>query len=250
MPFPDCYRPKKLHSRESMLMDHNYHREENHRANTGTRHGQASQGSEMAESEMIHRAKRRDAAAFESLYRLHSRRIYALCLRMLGNISEAEDLTQEDFLQLVRNIHLFRGESVFSTWLHRMAVNLVLMRLRRKASPQVPLEGAAELSGANGQSFRKIGRADLALDGSIDRVCLESAVAQLPACYKLVFELHDVQGYKHTEIAEMMECSVGTSKAQLHRAHKKLRVLLREKIDSGSGWFTPPERNHLSFTAS
>ena len=233
-----------------MLMDHNYHREENHRANTGTHHGQASQGSEMGESEMIHRAKRRDAAAFESLYRLHSRRIYALCLRMLGNISEAEDLTQEAFLQLFRKIHLFRGESAFSTWLHRMAVNLVLMRLRRKAPPQVPLEGAAELSGANGQSFRKIGRADLALDGSIDRVCLERAVAQLPACYKLVFELHDVQGYKHTEIAEMMECSVGTSKAQLHRAHKKLRVLLREKIDSGSGWFTPPERNHLSFTAS
>jgi RNA polymerase sigma-70 factor (ECF subfamily) len=169
---------------------------------------------------------------------------------MLGNISEAEDLTQEAFLQLFRKIHLFRGESAFSTWLHRMTVNLVLMRLRRKAPPQVPLEGAVELSGANGQSFRKIGRADLSLDGSIDRVCLERAIAQLPACYKLVFELHDVQGYKHTEIAEMMECSVGTSKAQLHRAHKKLRVLLREKIDSGSGWFTPPERNHLSFTAS
>jgi RNA polymerase sigma-70 factor (ECF subfamily) len=233
-----------------MLMDLNYRREENHRGNTGTHHGQASQRSEMGESEMIHRAKRRDAAAFESLYRLHSRRIYALCLRMLGNISEAEDLTQEAFLQLFRKIHLFRGESAFSTWLHRMTVNLVLMRLRRKAPPQVPLEVATELSGANGESFRKIGRAGLSLDRSIDRVCLERAVAQLPACYKLVFELHDVQGYKHTEIAEMMECSVGTSKAQLHRAHKKLRVLLREKIDSGSGWFTPPERNHLSFTAS
>jgi RNA polymerase sigma-70 factor (ECF subfamily) len=231
-------------------MDLNYRREENHRGNTGTHHGQASQRSEMGESEMIHRAKRRDAAAFESLYRLHSRRIYALCLRMLGNISEAEDLTQEAFLQLFRKIHLFRGESAFSTWLHRMTVNLVLMRLRRKAPPQVPLEVATELSGANGQSFRKIGRAGLSLDRSIDRVCLERAVAQLPACYKLVFELHDVQGYKHTEIAEMMECSVGTSKAQLHRAHKKLRVLLREKIDSGSGWFTPPERNHLSFTTS
>ncbi len=231
-------------------MDPNYHREENHLGNTGTPRGRVPQAGEMAESEMIHRAKRRDPAAFESLYRLHSRRIYALCLRMLGNISEAEDLTQEAFLQLFRKIHLFRGESAFSTWLHRMTVNLVLMRLRRKAPPQVPLEVATELSGANGQSFRKIGRADLALDGSIDRVCLERAVAQLPACYKLVFELHDVQGYKHTEIAEMMECSVGTSKAQLHRAHKKLRVLLREKIDSGSGWFTPPERNHLSFTAS
>ena len=231
-----------------MLMDLNYRGEENHRGDTGIHHSRVPQASEMAESEMIHRAKRRDAAAFESLYKLHSRRIYALCLRMLGNISEAEDLTQEAFLQLFRKIHLFRGESAFSTWLYRMAVNLVLMRLRRKAPPQVPLEGAAELSGADEQSFREIGRDDLSLDGTIDRVCLERAVAQLPACYKLVFELHDVQGYKHAEIAQMMECSVGTSKAQLHRAHKRLRVLLREKIDSG--WFTPPERNHLPLTAS
>jgi RNA polymerase sigma-70 factor, ECF subfamily len=220
-------------------MDFNYRGEGNYRGTTGTHHGQVPPAREMAESEMIHRAKRRDAAAFESLYKLHSRRIFALCLRMLGNISEAEDLTQEAFLQLFRKIHLFRGESAFSTWLHRMAVNLVLMRLRRKAPPHVPLEGVAELSDANAQSFREIGRDDLSLAGSIDRICLEHAVAQLPACYRLVFELHDVQGYKHTEIAQMMECSVGTSKAQLHRAHKRLRVLLREKIDSGSGWFPP-----------
>lgn len=231
-------------------MDLNYRGEENYRGNTGTHRGQVPQGSETAESEMIYRAKRRDAAAFESLYKLHSRRIYALCLRMLGNISEAEDLTQEAFLQLFRKIHLFRGESAFSTWLHRMAVNLVLMRLRRKMPPQVPLEGIAELSDANAQSFREIGRDDLALDASIDRVCLERAVAQLPACYRLVFELHDVQGYKHTEIAEMMECAVGTSKAQLHRAHKKLRVLLREKINPDSPWFPPSQRNHLPLTAS
>jgi RNA polymerase sigma-70 factor (ECF subfamily) len=231
-------------------MDLHYRGEENYRRDTVTHHGPVPQASEMAESEMIHRAKRRDAAAFEGLYKLHSRRIYALCLRMLGNISEAEDLTQEAFLQLFRKIHLFRGESAFSTWLHRMAVNLVLMRLRRKTPPQVPLEGVVELSDANTQYLREIGRDDLSLNISIDRVCLERAVAQLPACYRLVFELHDVQGYKHTEIAEMMDCSVGTSKAQLHRAHKKLRVLLREKINLGSGWFTPSERNHLPLTAS
>jgi len=233
-----------------MLMDLNYRGEENYRRDTVTHHGPVPQASEMAESEMIHRAKGRDAAAFEWLYKLHSRRIYALCLRMLGNISEAEDLTQEAFLQLFRKIHLFRGESAFSTWLHRMAVNLVLMRLRRKAPPQVPLEGVVELSDANAQSFREIGCDDSSLNGSIDRVCLERAIAKLPACYRLVFELHDVQGYKHAEIAEMMDCSVGTSKAQLHRAHKKLRVLLREKINSGSGWFTPSERNHYPLTAS
>src|SRR5260370_1822567 len=116
---------------ESMLMDLNYRGEENDGRDTVTHPGPVPQANEMAESEMIHRAKRRDAAGFEWLYKLHSRRIYALCLRMLGNISEAEDLTQEAFLQLFRKIHLFRGESAFSTWLHRMAVNLVLMRLRR-----------------------------------------------------------------------------------------------------------------------
>src|SRR6266478_9653211 len=141
-----------------MLMDLNYRGEENDRRNT------VPQANEMAESEMIHRAKRRDAAAFESLYKLHSRRIYALCLRMLGNISDAEDLTQEAFLQLFRKIHLFRGESAFSTWLHRMAVNLVLMRLRRKVPPPVPLERLAELSDANAHSFKEIGCDDASLN--------------------------------------------------------------------------------------
>src|SRR5712692_5367322 len=158
-------------------------------------------------SDAIRLAQLGDAAAFETIYQLHSRRVYALCLRMTGDPAEAEDLTQEAFLQLFRKIHTFRGESAFSTWLHRMAANLVLMRLRRRAPSQVPLECSAELSEANGQSFREIRSADLALNGSIDRICLERAVAQLPACYKLVFELHDVQGYKHTEIAQMMECS-------------------------------------------
>src|SRR5258708_9960334 len=105
-----------------------------------------------------------------------------------------------------------------------MAVKLVLMRLRRKTHPQVSLEGVAELSDANAQSFREIGCDDASLNGSIDRVCLERAIAKLPACYRLVFELPDVQGYKHAEIAEMMDCSLGTSKTQPHRAHQKLRV--------------------------
>ena len=111
--------------------------------------------------------------------------------------------------------------------------------------------GQGQLATALPERIRlEIGRDDLSLDGTIDRVCLERAVAQLPACYKLVFELHDVQGYKHAEIAQMMECSVGTSKAQLHRAHKKLRILLLEKIDSGSRWFTPSERNRLPLTVA
>src|SRR5258708_36522904 len=128
-----------------------------------------------------------------------------------------------------------------------MAVNLVLMRLGRKRPAQVPLEGVVEFSEGNAQCFREIGRDDLSLDASIDRVCLERAVAQLPACYKLVFELHDVQGYKHAEIAKMTGCSVGTSKAQLHRARKRLRALLRGKSDSAR--FTAAERNYIPLTA-
>src|SRR5260370_6315555 len=231
MRFPECYRAQKLPSKESMLMDPNYHREENHLGNTGTPRGRVPQAGEMAESEMIHRAKRRDPAAFESLYRLHSRRIYALCLRMLGNISEAEDLTQEAFLQLFRKIHLFRGESAFSTWLHRMTVNLVLMRLRRKAPPQVPLEGVAELSGANGQSFREIGWDDAALNGSIDRVCLERRIANLPACYRLVFGLHDLQRSKHAAIPEPTDLSVPTSKRQLPPPHTQLPILPHAQLN-------------------
>lgn len=88
---------------------------------------------ELTEADAIRQAQRGDAAAFERLYRLHSRRVYSLCLRMVSNPAEAEDLTQEAFLQLFRKIQTFRGESAFSTWLHRLAVNVVLMRLRKKS---------------------------------------------------------------------------------------------------------------------
>lgn len=228
-------------------MDPNTHREENRRIDEGIHQSQsqALQEMEMAETEIIHRAKRRDAAAFERLYQLHSRRVYALGLRMLGNVSEAEDLTQEAFLQLFRKIHTFRGESAFSTWLHRIAVNLVLMRLRRKAPREVSLDDSEEFSGTSTPG--EIGRADLSLRGSIDRACLVNAIEQLSPSYKLSIELHDFQGYKHTEIAKIMDCSVGTSKAQLHRARKKLRELVRGKL--GSGWYTPTARQ-MPLTAS
>jgi RNA polymerase sigma-70 factor, ECF subfamily len=229
-------------------MEPNYLGEQKQLEDAGPRRNQAMQAKGMAETEIIQRAKRRDAAAFEWLYKVHCRRVYALCLRMLGNASEAEDLTQEAFLQLFRKIHTFRGESAFSTWLHRIAVNLVLMRLRRKAPREVSLDDSQEFSGTSRQTSGEIGRADLSLRGSIDRVCLTNAIEQLPAGYKMVVELHDIQGYKHTEIAKIMECSVGTSKAQLHRARKRLRELLREKLDSG--WSALRERNQIPLTAS
>ncbi len=232
-------------------MDPNYHGEQNHLDHLeagGPHWSQAKQEGKMTETEIIHRAQRRDATAFEWLYKAHSRRVYALCLRMLGNASEAEDLTQEAFLQLFRKIHTFRGESAFSTWLHRITANLVLMRLRRKKPLEVSLEGSMEFGEVNGQTSKEVGQVDVSLTGSIDRVCLENAIEQLPAGYKLSIELHDIQGYKHTEIAKIMECSVGTSKAQLHRARKKLRGLLREKFDWQ--WFPQTARNPVPLSST
>ena len=188
-----------------------------------------TEAGEIPESESIRLAQQGDAAAFERLYRLHSRRVYALCLRMVGNTAEAEDLTQEAFLQLFRKISTFRGESAFSTWLHRLAVNVVLMRLRKKSGTEASLEEITEPD-EEGSARRDFGTPDLRLSGSIDRVNLQRAVEQLPPGYKAIFVLHDVQGYEHNEIAEIMGCSIGNSKSQLHKARMRLRELLHEAV--------------------
>jgi RNA polymerase sigma-70 factor (ECF subfamily) len=174
----------------------------------------------MTEAEAIDRAKGGDAEAFEGLYGLHKRRVYSLCLRM------AEDLTQEAFLQLYRKIATFRGESAFSTWLHRLAVNVVLMHLRKKGLPEISLDEALEPQHEDGPK-KDIGARDNVLAGSIDRVNLERAIESLPPGYRIIFVLHDVEGYEHNEIAEMMGCSIGNSKSQLHKARMKLRDLLK-----------------------
>jgi len=184
----------------------------------------------MSEAEAIRRAQRGDAAAFERIYQLHSRRVYSLCLRMVSNTAEAEDLTQEAFLQLFRKISSFRGESAFSTWLHRLAVNVVLMKLRKKRMPESSLEEATEPDEESGGPRRDFGAHDLRLSGSVDRVNLQRAVDQLPPGYRAIFVLHDVQGYEHNEIADIMGCSIGNSKSQLHKARMRLRELLHETL--------------------
>lgn len=185
---------------------------------------------ELPEAVAIARAKRGDVKAFEHLYHLHKNRVYSLCLRMLGNPAEAEDLTQEAFLQLFRKVQTFRGESAFSTWLYRLAVNVVLMHLRKKGFPAVSLEETTEPEHEE-EPRREIGAQDLRLVGSIDRVMLERAVEKLPPGYRLVFVLHDIEGYEHNEIAEMLGCSIGNSKSQLHKARLRLRDLLREEAE-------------------
>jgi len=187
-----------------------------------------TEGSELSEAEAIRLAQQGDAAAFERIYQLHSRRVYALCLRMVGNTAEAEDLAQEAFLQLFRKIHTFRGESAFSTWLHRLSVNVVLMRLRKKSLAETSLEEVTEPDEETGGPRKEVGGPDLLLSGSVDRINLQRAVDQLPPGYRSVFVLHDVQGYEHNEIAEIMGCSIGNSKSQLHKARMRLRELLQE----------------------
>jgi RNA polymerase sigma-70 factor (ECF subfamily) len=182
----------------------------------------------LSEAEAIQRAGDGDAAAFECLYRLHSRRVYALCLRMVGDTTEAEDLTQEAFLLLFRKIQTFRGESAFSTWLHRLTVNLVLMRLRKKCPPIVSIEATPAPEDETASPCIDIGEPDLLLEGVVDRINLKRCIAQLPAGYRSIFVLHDIQGYQHNEIAEIVGRSVGDSKSQLHKARMRLRELLHE----------------------
>jgi RNA polymerase sigma-70 factor (ECF subfamily) len=184
----------------------------------------------LTEAEAIRLAQAGDAAAFEFLYQLHGRRVYALCLRMVNNPADAEDLMQEAFLQLFRKIGTFRGESAFSTWLHRMTVNVVLMRLRKKTLPVASLEETTDPDDETGGPRKDIGAPDLRLSGAVDRVNLERSVEKLPPGYRTVFVLHDVQGYEHNEIADIMGCSVGNSKSQLHKARTRLRNLLQEEV--------------------
>lgn len=178
-----------------------------------------------SESQLIGRAQRGDEQAFAALYDLHKRRVYSLCLRMAGDVAEAEDLTQEAFLQLFRKIATFRGESAFSTWLHRLVVNVVLMHLRKKSIQKVSLD---DVDNSQEEPVkREYGDDDRRLLGSIDRIVLQGAIDELPPGYKAIFILHDVEGYEHNEIAHIMNCSVGNSKSQLHKARLKLREALR-----------------------
>ena len=188
----------------------------------------------LSEAEAIERAKQGDAEAFQALYDRHKRRVYSLCLRMTANTAEAEDLAQEAFLQLFRKIGTFRGESAFSTWLHRLSVNVVLMHLRKKSLPVVSLEESTQNTEEDSPK-KDFGAEDLSLAGSIDRLQLQKAVESLPPGYRTIFVLHDVEGYEHNEIAGIVGCSIGNSKSQLHKARMKLRDILRIKRAEKAG---------------
>jgi RNA polymerase sigma-70 factor, ECF subfamily len=176
-------------------------------------------------ADLIKRAQAGDADAFGALFQAHKARVYSVCLRMTSNAAEAEDLTQDAFLQVFRKITKFRGDSAFSTWVHRIAVNTVLMRFRKKSLCQVSLdEPIGTSSGA--KIRREYGTRDKNLAGCIDRIALARAIKKLPSGYRTIFLLHEVEGYEHQEIAEMLSCSVGNSKSQLYKAKMRFRELL------------------------
>ena len=177
--------------------------------------------------ELAQKSAAGDTKAFEELYHRHFRRVYALCLRMMGNPTEAEDMTQDVFVQLFNKIGMFRGESAFTTWLHRMTVNQVLMHFRKKST-------RSELLTDEGETPIQIvqGTANPNSMPVVDRISLERALKQLPVGYRTVFVLHDIEGYEHYEIAGMLGIAEGTSKSQLHKARLKLRQLIRQQAAS------------------
>ncbi len=165
-------------------------------------------------------------AAFERLYERYHRRTYSLCLRMTSSQTESEDLTQEVFIQLFRKVGSFRGDSAFSTWLHRLTVNQVLMHFRRRSVKNEKTSEDGEIPeqivpGTENQSKMPV----------LDRIALKRAIEQLPPGYKSAFVLHDVEGYEHEEVARILGISVGTSKSQLHKARLKLRGLLIKQTE-------------------
>jgi len=166
----------------------------------------------------IRQAQRSDSKAFESLYRLHVDKVYGLCLRMTGNVSEAEDCTQEAFIQAWKQLDKFRGDARFSTWLHRVAVNTVLGRIRKSKREQDRIEAVSDTSAAT-----------FVADDTGELRDLSDAVNRLPAGARHVFVLHAVYGYSHDETGDMLGIAAGTSKAQLHRARRMLSQQLQEQ---------------------
>ena len=173
--------------------------------------------------DLVARVQAGDQTAFRELYRQHAGRVYALCLRLTGNAGDAEERTQDVFVRLWDKLRSFRGESAFSSWLHRLAVNVVLNEARttkRRELRVMPAEDPDTVVGAQ-QDATHHQSAGLSID-------LERAIAELPNGAREVFVLFDIEGYGHAEIAQLVGIAEGTSKAQLFRA----RQLLREKLDA------------------
>jgi RNA polymerase sigma-70 factor, ECF subfamily len=180
----------------------------------------------LADADLVRRALQGDVDAFAALFHANKTRIYSLCLRMTSNTAEAEDLTQEAFLLVFRKLGTFRGDSALSTWLYRVAVNTVLMHIRRRGM-RVRETSLDELSERAPQAPKcEHGEVDERLASTVDRVALTRAMKVLPPGYRKVFLMHEVHGYEHQEIARILRCSIGNSKSQLHKAKARMQELL------------------------
>jgi RNA polymerase sigma-70 factor (ECF subfamily) len=177
-----------------------------------------------ADADLVRSALEGNEDAFAALFHAHRTKVYSICLRMTSNTAEAEDLTQEAFLQAFRKLGTFRGDSAFSTWLHRVAVNRVLMHFRGRGPRERSLE--EPVSREEGAPKREHGKTDERLSTSVDRIALTRAMKELLVGYRTIFLMHEVKGYAHHEIARLLRCSVGNSKSQLHRAKMSMRKLL------------------------
>jgi RNA polymerase sigma-70 factor (ECF subfamily) len=184
--------------------------------------GVAADASKDSDFALARAAARGDDEALGELYVRHHRRVYSLCRRMLRNAADAEDLTQDIFIHLLRQVGSFRGDSLFTTWLHRLTVNHVLMRLRRDARRRGLIPDYVQ-----GQVSRVRKSNPTAPPQFVNRLALEAALSLLPPGYRWAFILHDIEGYSHDEVSRMLGCSAGTSKSQLHKARMKLRRLLK-----------------------
>ncbi|WP_348263284.1 sigma-70 family RNA polymerase sigma factor [Telmatobacter sp. DSM 110680] len=177
------------------------------------------------QDDVLARARAGDNDAFAELYLQHKKRVFSICLRMVHDFSEAEDLTQETFLKLHRKLASFRGDSAFTTWLHRITVNIVLMYLRKRVLPVVSLDHLMT-NLPEEHIGRGVGTRDLTQIGVVDRLAIDHAAANLPPGYRRTFLLHDVHGFQHSEIASILDCTSGNSKSQLHKARRALRRAL------------------------
>jgi RNA polymerase sigma-70 factor (ECF subfamily) len=195
------------------------------------------------DSDLVKRAQQGDSSAFATLFHTHKTRVYSLCLRMTNNVGEAEDLAQDAFLQVFRKLSTFRGDSALSTWLYRIAMNTVLMHFRKKSPCQVSLDAPHSTHEDAKPTKREFGRKDGRLENSVSRIALTRAISELPVGYRTIFLMHEVEGYEHREIAELLGCSIGNSKSQLHKAKIRIResLLARESQSASLGqkWQVP-----------
>jgi RNA polymerase sigma-70 factor (ECF subfamily) len=185
-----------------------------------------------AQMHLIRCAQAGDSEAFSSLYETHRRKVYSICLRITGEPSEAEDCAQEAFLQCFLQLSTFRGDAALSTWLHRLTVNVVLMRLRANRHRPMSVELGPSAEGGETSLLNLLPVEDQQLAGTIDRIAIGRALGKLPNGYRTVFLMHDVEGLAHSEIARNLGCTIGTSKSQLHQARLQLRHFLRRSTVS------------------